>query len=81
MKKAEGRTFLVVGHTADVGTEESQILLSRERAKTIVNELVVRGVQSKQFIYQGNGGRNPVAPNTSPEGRAQNRRVEITILD
>ncbi len=81
LKEAGGRTFLVVGHTADVGTKESQLALSRERAKTIVDELVVRGVQSKQFIYQGEGGNNPIATNTTPEGRARNRRVEITILD
>jgi len=81
LKEAPGSTFLVVGHTADVGTEESQIKLSVERAKTIVDELVVRGIQSKQFIYRGEGGSQPVASNLSNEGRAKNRRVEITILD
>ena len=81
LKEAPGRTFLVVGHTADVGTEESQVELSVERAKAIVDELVVRGIQSRQFIYKGEGGSQPIASNLSEEGRAQNRRVEITILD
>ena len=81
LKEAPGRTFLVVGHTADVGTEESQYELSVERAKTIIEELVTRGLQSKQFLYRGEGGTQPIASNLSDSGRAQNRRVEITILD
>ena len=81
LKEAPGRTFLVVGHTADVGTVESQYELSVERAKSIVDEMVARGLQSKQFIYKGEGGIQPIASNLTNEGRAQNRRVEITILD
>ena len=81
LKEAPGRTFLVVGHTADVGTAISQYELSVERAKSIIDELVTRGLQSKQFIYKGEGGTQPIASNLSNEGRAQNRRVEITILD
>ncbi len=81
LKEAPGRTFLVVGHTADVGTVESQYELSVERAKSIIDEMVARGLQSKQFIYKGEGGTQPIASNLTNEGRAQNRRVEITILD
>lgn len=81
LKQAEGNNFLVVGHTADVGTEESQYELSVERAKAIVDELVLRGLSSKQFLYRGDGSNNPIASNLSDEGRAKNRRVEITILD
>ncbi|MCK5199211.1 MAG: OmpA family protein, partial [Spirochaetales bacterium] len=81
LKEAPGSTFLVVGHTADVGTAISQYELSVERAKSIVDELVTRGLLSKQFIYKGEGGSQPIASNLTDEGRAQNRRVEITILD
>lgn len=81
LKKAPGNTFLVVGHTADVGTMESQYALSVERAKTIVDEMVLRGISSKQFLYRGEGGNIPIASNLTDEGRAKNRRVEITILD
>lgn len=81
LKEAKGSTFLVVGHTADVGTSESQYELSVDRAKTIVDELVLRGIPSKQFLYRGDGGDTPIASNLTTEGRAQNRRVEITILD
>jgi OmpA-OmpF porin, OOP family len=79
--EAPGSTFLVVGHTANVGTKESQLELSVARAKAIVDELVARGISSKQFLYRGEGGENPIASNLNTEGRAKNRRVEITILD
>ncbi len=80
LKKVKNRTFLVTGHTADVGTKESQQRLSVERAKVIVNELVKRGLPPSRFMYQGKGGTEPVASNKTKEGRAANRRVEITIL-
>jgi len=81
LEEAPGQTFLVVGHTADIGSRESQYELSFKRAKTIVDEMVSRGIPSRQFLYRGEGGDNPVASNLSNEGRAKNRRVEITILD
>ncbi len=80
LKGAENRMFLVTGYTADVGTKESQQKLSVERAKVIVDELVKRGLSPKRFMYQGKGGADPVASNTTKVGRALNRRVEITIL-
>ncbi len=81
LEEAPGQTFLVVGYTADIGTRESQYDLSVERAKTIIDELVSRGIPSKQFLYRGEGSNNPIASNLTNEGRAKNRRVEITILD
>lgn len=75
------RTFLVVGHTADIGTAESQVLLSIERAKTVISGLVERGLPADRFIYTGKGGTEPIGSNDTEEGRAKNRRVEIVILD
>ncbi len=74
-------SLLVVGHTADVGLAENQYRLSVERAETVIGELVSRGIAAQRFIYEGRGGSEPVADNTTAEGRAQNRRVEITILE
>jgi outer membrane protein OmpA-like peptidoglycan-associated protein len=74
------RTIKAVGHTADVGTAESQYELSIERAKTIIDEMVKRGIPAERFIYEGKGGTEPIAPNDTEEGRAQNRRVEFIIL-
>ena len=81
LKRIEGRNFLVVGHTARVGSEESQYKLSVERAKTIVDYLVSQGIEAKRFLYEGKGGTEPVAPNDTEENMAKNRRVEIIILE
>ncbi|MBN1799590.1 MAG: OmpA family protein [Spirochaetales bacterium] len=81
LKKIEGRTFLVVGHTARWGSEESQYTLSVERAKTIVDYLVSKGIPAERFLYEGRGATEPVASNDTEEGMAQNRRVEIIILE
>jgi OmpA-OmpF porin, OOP family len=75
------KTFLVLGHTADIGSSESQLELSIRRAKRIVQELVFRGLDEGKFRYDGVGGSRPVASNETEEGRARNRRVEILLLD
>ncbi|UTY33119.1 OmpA family protein [Treponema putidum] len=81
LKKSESEFFFVEGHTADVGKPEEEKILSQERAKTVIEKLVKRGIPAEKFIYQGAGGTKPIAPNGTEEGRAQNRRVEITIVD
>ncbi len=81
LKKSESEFFFVEGHTADVGKPKDEKNLSQERAKTVIEKLVKRGIPAEKFIYQGAGGTKPIAPNGTEEGRAQNRRVEITIID
>ena len=81
LKKSESEFFFVEGHTADVGKPEDEKNLSQERAKTVIEKLAKRGIPAEKFIYQGAGGTKPIAPNGTEEGRAQNRRVEITIID
>ncbi len=81
LKESEGEFFFVEGHTADVGKPEDEKNLSQERAKTVIEKLAKRGIPAEKFIYQGAGGTKPIAPNGTEEGRAQNRRVEITIID
>lgn len=73
--------YLVEGHTASVGKTAGEKTLSVQRAKKIVDELVKRGLRAEQFIYAGYGGTRPVADNATGEGRALNRRVEITIME
>jgi OOP family OmpA-OmpF porin len=81
LEKFPGRRFLIVGHTADIGTQESQLILSRERARSIVDQLVNRGIPAENLMYQGVGGTEPLGENSTEEGRRINRRVEITILE
>ena len=80
LKKVPQNMILIEGHTARVGDESDELQLSLDRAHTIVSELTARGVSKNQFITKGSGGTKPVADNDTPEGRARNRRVEITIL-
>ena len=81
LKTVPDRTFLVKGHTADVGSLESQINLSQVRAKTIVDELSSRGIDADRFLYTGVGGLEPLGDNSTDQGRRINRRVEIIILE
>lgn len=73
--------LLVEGHTASTGNPNGEMELSIERAKSIASELAKRGVDKGRFICKGQGGTKPIADNGTTEGKARNRRVEITILD
>lgn len=81
LKSIPNGRFLVEGHTASTGNEKGEMKLSQERAKTIVNELSIRGINENQFICKGSGSTKPIADNSTREGKAKNRRVEITILE
>ncbi|MDZ7793723.1 MAG: OmpA family protein [Spirochaetia bacterium] len=81
LNKVPEASIMVKGHTADVGSKESQYKLSVERAQTIIDQMVDRGLAPSRFVYQGIGGDEPLAPNDTEEGRAQNRRVEVIILN
>lgn len=81
LKTLTFKTLFVEGHTADVGDQESQQELSLQRAKVIVDELTKRGIPADKFMYSGAGGSKPIASNATEAERAQNRRVEITIME
>ena len=68
------------GHTDDVGTEESNLLLSRLRAASVLSYLIDRGQSATRFFVIGYGETQPVADNASAAGRARNRRIEFTAL-
>lgn len=81
LKGYPGRSLLVTGHTAAVGSQESQLALSRQRAQMVVEELKKRGVEARRLLFEGRGGSQPVADNATEDGRQKNRRVEILILE
>ncbi len=72
--------YLIEGHTASTGNPVGEQKLSEERAKAVAKELSARGIPEGQFICSGKGSSVPIADNSTQEGRAKNRRVEITIL-
>ncbi len=69
----------VVGHTDNVGNAHSNLLLSQQRANTVANFLVSQGIDRRRIKTSGLGEKQPVSTNSTPWGRAKNRRVEITI--
>ena len=81
LKTLTFKNLFVEGHTADVGDKSTQHGLSLRRAKTVVDELTKRGIPAGVFIYSGAGGSKPIASNETEAGRAQNRRVEITVME
>jgi outer membrane protein OmpA-like peptidoglycan-associated protein len=69
----------VVGHTDSTGTDAINQPLSEQRADSVAAYLASRGVLPQRIATAGLGSRQPVASNATAEGRAQNRRVEITL--
>ena len=76
------RRILVTGHTALAGTAEERLRISNERAGAVAAYLVSLGVRRADEVFaHGFGSERPIADNSTPEGMALNRRVEITILE
>jgi outer membrane protein OmpA-like peptidoglycan-associated protein len=72
--------ILIVGHTDSTGTAAHNMDLSIRRASAVKSFLVGEGVAGTRLTTQGKGETEPIAPNATTEGRAQNRRVEIVIV-
>ncbi len=74
------RTLLDIdGHTDDQGSEQYNQALSERRAISVAQYLGSRGIDQRRLLVVGFGETRPIASNATPEGRAQNRRVEIRI--
>lgn len=71
----------IIGHTDNVGDAERNQKLGRNRARQIRSILWSKGVKKSQIIIGSEGETNPVASNDTEQGRHQNRRVEVKILD
>jgi len=72
--------FSVEGHTDKDGDETFNQELSEKRAQVVVNELIARGISGDRLQSKGYGESNPVDLNNTPEGKANNRRVEFVKL-
>lgn len=72
----------LVGHTDAVGALDSNIALSKRRAASVLERLAsAHGIPRERMSAEGMGYLAPVAPNTTPEGREANRRVEVILLN
>lgn len=70
---------IVEGHTDDRGNPDENQRLSGRRAQSVMEALIQNGVQSKRLRAVGYGDLKPIASNETPESRAQNRRIELTL--
>ena len=69
----------IAGHTDDVGDDESNMKLSKARAETVRNYLISKGITTNRVIAKGYGETQPIASNTTVDGRQKNRRTEVRI--
>jgi outer membrane protein OmpA-like peptidoglycan-associated protein len=78
-QQGEGNRFVVEGHTDSRGADQYNLTLSQQRADAVRAFLVSQGMEASQIQAVGRGEQEPVAENETPEGRANNRRVEIIV--
>lgn len=71
----------VEGHTDNVGSEETNLDLSRRRAQAVMDYFVAQGIDASRLSAEGFGSTRPIAPNLTRRGREQNRRVEFHIVE
>lgn len=72
--------ILISGYTDNVGKPADNVSLSKGRAVAVVNYLLNKGVKNERLSFQGKGETKPVADNKTEEGRALNRRTELSIV-
>ncbi|WOD45312.1 OmpA family protein [Hwangdonia lutea] len=79
-KEYPDTNILVVGHTDSVGSDESNMILSKNRAYAVTNYLKGKGLSSGRFTTNWFGESQPMHDNATAEGRAKNRRVNVAIV-
>ena len=79
LDKVDESTCLIVGHTDNTGTAEGNLVLGQERADYARDYLVNNHIRASKVTSLSKGQTAPIAGNDTAEGRAQNRRIEVTI--
>lgn len=81
LKANETEKFILIGYTDNTGNFKSNTTLSEARAKAVMDYLIQHGVNPQQLEYKGLSQDYPVGDNSTKDGRAQNRRVEIIRVE
>lgn len=79
LKEYNKTAINIVGHTDSTGSNAVNQTLSLNRANSVANLLIQQGISANRMYAYGAGSSQPIASNTTDTGRAQNRRVEITL--
>jgi len=81
MQKQPDLNFSVEGHTDSDGDDASNMTLSKARGKSVMNKLIEMGISANRLKSNGFGERKPLDNNSTPEGKANNRRVEFVKFE
>jgi outer membrane protein OmpA-like peptidoglycan-associated protein len=81
LKKYPNRSVLIEGHTDSVGKDDYNLALSQKRADSVKARLVGDGIEAGRITTVGYGKKFPVASNDTKAGKAQNRRVDVVVLN
>jgi len=79
LKAQPDTKLLVEGHTDSTGSDQTNLALSKARAEAVQSYLASHGIAQDRMTANGLGASRPIADNNTPEGRANNRRVEIIV--
>ncbi len=81
MKENKTMVIEVGGHTDSQGADANNLSLSQKRAQSVVEYIVLAGIERERLIAKGYGETVPIADNNTKEGRAKNRRTEFVIIE
>ncbi len=79
LKDNSGYNALISGHTDAIGSSESNLVLSQNRADAVMKSLIQEGIEAGRLSSIGEGENRPVADNMLKDGRAENRRIEVEL--
>jgi outer membrane protein OmpA-like peptidoglycan-associated protein len=79
MSENKNISIQIIGHTDDVGHDADNQLLSEQRAKAVATAIIAKGISPDRIQSIGKGETQPIAENTSDEGRRKNRRTEMLV--
>jgi outer membrane protein OmpA-like peptidoglycan-associated protein len=77
----QGAKYEISGHTDSDGSESDNMRLSKDRAEAVMNYLIEKGISSDRLTAKGYGESIPISDNDTEEGRAENRRTEVKLLE
>ena len=80
MKANTALKISIEGHTDSTGNEKSNMILSKNRAKSVLMSLTDEGIEESRLKSEGFGQSKPIEDNSTKKGKAKNRRVELRKL-